>query len=282
MDLFDFLIALPFLWYLGVPLLIKSTMKIHARPGAQPVTPRYLPDDVKDYLDDVGPKLSSLGFEPVACFVMENPATPNVTPHVQLWVNRRTGQMASANVFVVKHPGDKPTEIKTHVEFVTKLSNGPAIATNNAADLGAFKKTSACDTLSATRLKEVAHLHRLHTWREGKLGAAPGVERFVPAPGAELAWFADAYEDSIVRQVGTGYLQVVAGETTIYQPTLRGAYMMTWGQMWPMKGLRRSAEDRRAEEQVRQCAAAGNVTVPPTVRVTNNPPQRGPQHRKAA
>ena len=282
MDLIDFLIALPFLWYLGVPLLIRQTMKIHARPGMQPVTPRFLPDDVKDYFEEVGPKLAALGFEPVACFVAENPASPNITPHVQLWISRRNGQMASANVFIVKHSGDKPPTIKTHLEFVTKLSTGPAIVTNNAADLGAFKKTPASDTLYATRLLDPAQLHRLHTWREIKLGAGPGVERFVPAAGAELAWFADAYEESIVRQVGTGYLQVVAGDVTAYQPTFVGAYRMTWAQMWPMKGLRRRAEDRRADAQIQQCAAAGQVAVPENIRITSTRSERGPSRRRAA
>jgi hypothetical protein len=279
MDLMDLLIALPALWYLGVPLLIKSTMKINARPALTPVTPKFLPEDVKDYFDEVAPKLSSLGFEPVACFVVEN-SMPNVTPHVQLWFNRRAGQMATANFVIAKQPGDKPPVIKTHLEFLTKMADGPSIATNNSAEVGAFKKTAACETVSATRLKDPAHLHRLHAWRETKLAPA-SAERFIPAAGQELAWFSEMYEESIARQVGTGYLQRNAGDPTTFQPTFHGAYVMTWAQMWPMKGLGRSAEDRRAEGQVRECAAAGEVKPPSSVRITNKQPTPGPSRRAA-
>jgi hypothetical protein len=279
MDLMHILIALPVFWYLGLPVVIKLTMKINARPPIQPVTPRYLPEDVQEYFNEVSPKLSSLSFEPVACFVMAE-SLANITPYVQLWVNRRSGQLATANLVIAKNSGDRPPTVKSHLEFLTKLSTGPAIATNNSETLGAFKKTSASDTVSASRLKDPAQLHRLHVWRESQL-AASSAERFIPAAGEELEWFADVYEESIVRQVATGYVQVEAGDPTVYHPTFHGAYMMTWAQMWPMKGLRRSAEDRRAEAMVRQCAAAGAGVAPGSVRITQTRTDRGPG-RKAA
>jgi hypothetical protein len=107
MDLLDLAIAAPVFWYLGVPLVIKSTLKINGRPALTPVSGKYLPEDVKEYFDATAPKLASLGFEPVACFVVEN-SVPNVTPHVQLWIHRQAGQMVTANVAIAKQAGDKP------------------------------------------------------------------------------------------------------------------------------------------------------------------------------
>ena len=280
MDLIHILIALPIFWYIGMPVVIKLTMKINARPEIQPATPKYLPDDVRDYLSEISPKLSALGFDPVACFTM-SASVPNVTPFVHFWVNRRTGQMATANMMITNNCGDRPPTIKQHLEFLTKLANGPAIVTNNSDTLGAFKKTPASDTVSAKRLKDPAHLHRLHGWRERKLAPA-SAERFIPAPGEELSWFADVYEESIARQVATKYVEPEAGDPTIYHPTFHGAFLMTWAQMWPMKGLRRSAEDRRAEAMVRQCAAEGNPASQPTIRITQTRDGQGGPGRKAA
>src|SRR5439155_1135269 len=201
------------------------------------------------------PKLSGLGFEPVACFTLEN-ALANVTPYVQLWVNRKGGQIASANVSIAKGGGDRPPVIKTHLEFVTKIAGagGHAIVTNNAEDLGAFARTGFSDTLGARRLKDPSQLYRLHVWRESQQADA-SAERFVPAPRDELNWFADVYEESIVRQLRTGLLRKDSGDVSVFVPTLLGAYRMTWAQQAPFKGLRRTAEDRRAEEMIRRCAA---------------------------
>jgi hypothetical protein len=264
------LIGIPVLAYFGLPLVIKSTLRINARPALNPLTPAHAPDDVQEYFASVGPKLSGLGFEQAACFSMEN-STPNTTPYVSLWINRKTGQAATANVIIAKN-GDRPPVVKSHVEFCTKLADGPAVNTTNSADLGAFKKTKSSDTISATRLQDPGNLYRLHTWRESKL-ASQSAERFLPAAGTEAQWFADLYEESIVRQVATGYLQCDPNDPSVYTPTLAGAYAMTWAQLPPMKQMNRSAEDRRAESQIRQASSA-SLTPAANVKVTSQLPQR--------
>lgn len=259
------------LWYLGVPLLIKQNLRINSRPALTPLTPTNLPDDAQEYFNSAAPAMQSLGFEKSACFIMEN-SIPGVTPHVQMWTNHKTGQYATANVIISKS-GDKPPTIKKHVEFLTKLADGMAILTNNSSELGAFKKTDASDTVSATRLADINHLYRLHAWRDAKLGG-PSAPRFLPNPGSEMQWFGDANQESIERQIATGYLQQDSGDPSIYTPTLMGAYMMTWSQQWPMKSMRRSSEDKRAEVQIGEAAAARQAP-PASVRITSDrPPAR--------
>ena len=263
--------VLGLLYYFAVPLLIKAKMRINARPGMNPVTPGNLPDDAQEYFNAVGGQFSTLGFEQAACFIVEN-SVPGVTPYVQLWINRKTGQAASAN-FIIARSGDRPPTIRRHVEFVTRIAEGIAIQTNNSQTLGAFKKTSAADTLSAARLCDPARLYLLHCWRERELAGALA-QRYLPRPGGEMQWFADAYEESIARQVGTGYLQRDASDPTLYTPSTIGAYAMTWAQQFPMKQMRRSAEDRRAESQMRQAVAARPISTPSSVRITHQPPTR--------
>jgi hypothetical protein len=174
--------------------------------------------------------------------------------------------------------------IKTHLEFVTKITGagGHAIVTNNAEDLGAFATTTFSDTLSARRLKDPSQLYRLHAWRESQQADAMA-ERFVPAPRDELSWFADVYEESIVRQVATGYVTKDPRDVTVFVPTLMGAYRMTWAQQWPFKEMRRSIEDRRAEEMMRRCAAekSHETPSPRPARVTSVRPAPGVDRRAA-
>ena len=264
-------IAAAAVWYFGVPLLIKQNLRINSRPALTPVTPTNLPDDAQEYFNAAAPAMQSLGFEKSVCFIMDN-SVPGVTPHVQMWMNHKTGQCATANVIISKS-GGKPPTIKKHVEFLTKIAGGMAIMTNNSHELGAFKKTNASDTLSATRLADITHLYRLHTWRDAKL-AGESAPRFLPNPGSEMQWFGDANQESIERQVATGYLQQDASDPSIYTPTVTGAYMMTWSQQWPMKSMRRSSEDKRAESQIREAIAA-KIAPPSSVRITSDrPPAR--------
>src|SRR2546421_11241995 len=101
--------VLVLLYYFAVPLLIKAKMRIIARPGMNPVTPGNLPDDAQEYFNAVASQFSTLGFEQAACFVVDN-SVAGVTPYVQLWVNRKTGQAASAN-FIIARSGDRPPPI---------------------------------------------------------------------------------------------------------------------------------------------------------------------------
>jgi hypothetical protein len=277
MTLVYLIIALPFFVYLGLPLVIKATLKLNARPTLQPFTPKYVPEIAREYFEEVVPKLTALGFEQEACFSIEN-AVPNVTSHVSLGINRKSGQAVIATVMVTAPQGDKPPMVKNHIEFLTKLASGQSITTSNSVDLNAFKATGESDALSAPRLQDPAQLYQLHQWRDSKLGSA-SAERFLPAQGNAQAWFADGYEESIARQVRTGYVSPSASDPTLYSPTIQGAYAMTWGQLPPMKQMRRSAEDKRAEQQVRQ---AGTKPIPaPAVKITHERPAPTPA-RKAA
>ena len=272
MTLLYFLVGAALLMYVGMPLVIRNTLKINARPGMAPVTPSYLGDDVREFFDACEPKLAALNFERTDVFTVEQ-ATPGVTSHVALWINRAAGQAAAVTVMIASK-GDKPNQVKRYVEFLTRVEEGVSVTTNNSADLGAFKKTAASDTLSAQRLQDVANLYRLHLWRERQF-AGSATPRVLPSRGHELAWFADLLEESIKRQLGTGYLQLAPGEETVYVPTMHGAYLMTWGELPPMKSIRRSNEDKRANDQIRQAAKIPAGAPPTNVRVVTLPPPPG-------
>ena len=281
MTLIYLLVGIALLAYFGLPLMIKSTLRINARPVMALATSTLLGDDVREYFDACAAKFEQLKFERVATFTIEQ-ATPNVTSHVTLWMNRAAGQAAVANV-MISRSGDKPNQVKRYVEFLTRVRDGVSVTTNNSSELGAFKRTTHADSLSAQHVPDVAHLYRLHLWRDGQI-AGLTAPRALPAPGSEMPWFADLFEESIKRQLDTGYL-MFAGDG-IYLPTVRGAYMMTWGQLFPMNAIRRGTEDKRAEAQIRN-AASIPFTPPGNVRVVLDSPRDGggrttPPMRKVA
>lgn len=274
MTLLYLVVGIVLLAYVGMPLLIKTTLKINARPTMSPASPRDLEADVRAYLDACAPKLSVLRFEQAALFTAEQ-ATPGVTSHVALWINRSAGQAAAATV-MISRGGDKRDRVKRYVEFLTRVQAGVSVTTNNSSELGAFKQTAASDTLSAQHVPDLSHLYRLHLWRDRQI-AGTSAPRCLPAAGDELTWFANLFEESIKRQLDTGYLQF-AGDG-IYVPTTQGAYLMTWGELPPMKSLRRRSEDKRAEKQVEQAAAVPVTPPPATIRIVTDTPRLGGSHR---
>jgi hypothetical protein len=63
--------------------------------------------------------------------------------------------------------------------------------------------------------------------------------------GNVVKYVADAVLDRSFRdQVGTGYL---AEDSDGYRPTIPGALIMTWKELWPIKSIRRWQERRSAE-----------------------------------
>jgi hypothetical protein len=261
MTLLYLAIGLAALAYLGLPLVIKSTLKINSRPGMNPVSEQFLPSEVQEFVTEVAPKLAALGFERAAMFSVEG-STPNTKPHVALWVNRSAGQWAAANVIATTQ-GEQPPKIVRYVEFVTRVEDreGTSVTTGNSTELGSFKPLPGHDSVSAPRLKEPATLYKLHQWRESKLLLA-SAKRAMATPGNELATYAQWFEESIQLQIGAGFLQADASDPTLYTPTLMGAYRMTWDQLPPMKGMKRAASDKRAEEQIRQAIKTSNAPAP--------------------
>ena len=63
--------------------------------------------------------------------------------------------------------------------------------------------------------------------------------------GNALRYVAKAVlEETFRDQVGTGYL---AEESTGFRPSVKGAWIMAWQELWPIKSIRRQRERRRAE-----------------------------------
>src|SRR5439155_9841909 len=164
-----------------------------------------------------------------------------------------------------------PVKIKKYLEFSTKMADGMAIMTNNSTTVGSFKKTPTADSLYAGMVQEPARLYRLHVYRESIL-TKRGAARFMPAAGEELNMFAEGYEYSIRRQVGTGYFRDDGG-SGVYCPSLRGAFAMTWAQLPPMNAMRAAKEKSRAEDQL-QAVAAAPLSPPTNVPISQKTPYR--------
>jgi hypothetical protein len=261
------IIALAILFYAIAPLIVLSTMKLKQHPTILSVPVEQLPQEAYEYFAATAPGLIQCGFEVVA-YIHIPDQVPNAQAYLSLWINRGAGQCATA---VTIYAG-QVLPVKTYLEFLTKVTDGIAVLTNNAADLPSFKKVKSKDVARVPQLQDPCDVYRVQLAREARL-LAPADTRYLPAPGDEVQSLAEGGLYELLRQARVGWLkQMPDGD---FRPRLHSAYVMTLGELPPFKQLRRFFANRAAEREI-QLAAARQPAAPSNVRITHESPYRSP------
>lgn len=230
------------LYYLLTPWLIYTQQRMTADPRVVmfDLDQQRPPERTAKYLEEAGETLLGLGYEPSPCVALADPM-PNVRAVLQVWIqpDQRDAAMVSAIFGVNPYPGGN---ISIHyVEFFTRFASDEVavVQTNNTATLSAFPARPSDLTFKFPQVTNVGRLERLHQ----KL-----VDRHAPASrkvvalvdqfhGDLKAYLRHVLTDGYRHQETTGYLRY-DDYGCCWRPTLRGAYLMAWGQMWPMIALR--------------------------------------------
>lgn len=237
--------------YLVTPILIRFSQKYNSHPKFQPVALATLPPPAAQYLWTCQQALESEGFTTVAHLAWENSA-PNVFPLLTLYMNRQTGVKAiTAAFYVVSAQGAKLTTCYT--EFITRYEDGLVLQTSNNGTFGTSQHGPKQKTL---RLPEMQNPHELYAIHRRMAGIATAIEP-LPPPGMEISAQEQRIVEDFNEQVGFGRLSLdtAAG---VYRPTWKGAYLMTWSQLWPMKNIRKSQERTKSRIILKELEASSS------------------------
>lgn len=248
-------LALP---YVIGPFLIRRNVTHQTEPELVPFPPDLpsLPDDVAATFAAATHQLGAVGFEVLSGFGLPR-QMPNVKAVVLLLANRATKDMAMATA--IYGEAADGTRLQTHyVEIVSTFRDDTVVQTNNCDQLSAFRTRPPLYTTQFPQVADAARLFRLHT----ALGRryAPAAGKTMPLDeefgGDAQAYLAAALREELDRQILTGYMtrDDAAG---LYYPTLKGAYLMTWGELFPFKQLRRLRRDRKAKVLFAELEAEG-------------------------
>lgn len=233
--------------YVLGPILIFFTLRFRMPPTVVAVDPRVhpLPAEARNYLAEAYRGLTSEGFELLSTMLLPD-LVPNVKTLFAMYTNRATSDMAMSAIIVAQSGAGG--ELKTsYVEFVRRFDDGVVVQTNNSAELSAFKRMPGEFTTKFWQIRDIRQLYGLHQ----RL-----VERFrqrgQPVNRLDAEYGGDAVryvakavlEETFRDQVGTGYL---AEDSSGFRPSLKGAWIMAWQELWPIKGIRRWRERRCAE-----------------------------------
>jgi hypothetical protein len=247
--------------YIGGPLLIWFTFRIRGVPAVRPVDVNEMPPQVYEHFGRTAPTLADLGFELVTYLHMTK-QVDNLQSYFALWVNVCTGQ--SAGAIVIFGP-----RLVRYVEFQTTSADGTIVETGNSTEVGCFRKLPHKKSMHAVGECDLQRLYRLHQIREAKY-IGTHEERFLPLPGTEVEQILRETDLELRWQMRAGFFHACE-QMTIYTPTLLGAILMTWTQLFPISQFRRYLQRRRARLEMEQGEAVG-ISPPAKVAITHRSP----------
>lgn len=235
------IVAFAAFMYLVMPGVIRFNQKISAAPVFEPVDLATLPPAAAQYLWACQQALEAEGFQTISYMTWAN-SIPNVFPYLALLFNRTNNVKATVTaLYVVTSEGAK---LKTsYVEIGTRYEDGTTILTNNTKTLNSFKPTAKQNNL---RLPNIENPHELYAIHLKRMAAINSSTEPLPAPGTEMAVQVGRMVESMEDQVGFGRFYLDRN-LNMYRPTWKGAYLMTWGLLPPMKALRESKERAKGQ-----------------------------------
>ena len=246
-----FWLWVPLAIYALAPILIKFSMKTQGAPQLLAVDPAQWPPQIAETLRRHEYDLYNMGFEISDRLAMPN-AMPNTSTILTMLVNRTSGEKAM--ITAIFGTANGITTLGTlYVEFSSRYPDGRCFDTINSPKLSSF---ACAPTDVKTRVPQVqnsADLLRVHRFMLRKHNAQ-GQPVTYP-PGGARNYLLRVWREGFEEQVKFGRFQHRAGNDT-FVPSWKGAYLMTWGELWPVTVIRRQQMLRRAAEVWTQVQAA--------------------------
>jgi hypothetical protein len=255
--IFTVAIGIAVFLYFIAPLIILFTQRMKADPALLEIDTRTLPAKAWEYLYNNVQAVINVGFKPIAYLAMPSPVT-NVRTYLALLVNPDTDDMAMVTTIFAD---DGFTENSTlYVEYSTKFQSGRMFDTMNSKVLQSFPASALTKRTQTPSVKDPGELFRLHQWVMAQNGAnEPKVKYDFNEPPP--AFIKRILNESYEKQVKRGWLTYSPAAAS-FRPSFVGAYMMTWGLLWPISMIRtmmRNSEEAKVLQQFR--GGGGGVRV---------------------
>lgn len=222
------------LYFLGTPLLILLSQKFSANPQCNELQLHTLEPAISTFIMEKTRALFELGFDEPVLVHMPNP-TPGVAVYLVMLINRAAGDKAMVTALI-----SEASSLRTcYVEFSTRYVDDQVVDTLNSADISAFVPGEKIIRSQAPSVTDLSELYRLHQYLLRKNGNSG--KKMVYDEGQAIAYLKEyALKKTYNEQVSKGWLRYAA-DGDCYRPTIKGAYLITWGLLQPIKYFRELA-----------------------------------------
>jgi len=253
------LVLLPY--WLG-PILIHATQRSSASPKFDPYDParHVVPPSINTALGESEAALVASGFTKVGDFFQVG-FMKNMTSRVGLFEKPATRQQA---IIAGMYMDMEPTKLLAHyVEIYGKFTDGRTLLVNNSPVLSAYAPVAGKTSEQFPDVRDPKRLVVLHERLLKRMGP-PESRAPIDRSGDAAAYLSKALVRELESQIPTGYLRLDRAANA-YRPTIKGALVMTWGQLPPVSTIRKSRMRRRAAELMTSLGVTGTDASPATV-----------------
>jgi hypothetical protein len=161
-------------------------------------------------------------------------------------VHRQNKDAAFATAAYAQTP--QGTHLQTaHLEITTRFRDGALVSTTNRSMIGAFPPRPRQTKTQASMVPEGDRLYRLHEFVLKDIPSSAGkILRLDEEFGGDLvAYMRCSMLEELQDATAAGYMYRSPVEA-VYRATWKGAFLMTWSQLWPLKAIKRAQLQRSA------------------------------------
>jgi hypothetical protein len=244
--LFGIVVSFPLI---GAPLLIKWRQWVRANPTLEPIDPgsEEVPLRVAESIAETEPKLESIGFRSLGHFRTEDlgPAAATFVTLLESATGPRTAQFFT--IFAARGPFRK---VATVLAFRTEFTDGTSLFTGNSRIASAFPRVQIREgSMSFPTIEDPRRLYDIHEASVAHY-ASDGipVEPDIQDP-AEFLRSSNRRELAGLAELG--YLRLDE-ERQVYRFTWKGAFLVAWRLVWPVRSMRQMLRRRKAARMLRE------------------------------
>jgi hypothetical protein len=244
--------------YLLVALYVYAPLKVRQKE-VKPLDVRFdsieipdLPADVSEAFFRASRDLAAAGFRAIGTVGRHHPESVSGS-FVSIWVNPSVND--AAQIIGVRTPSPMGGyKVVTLVTFRTEFKDRTEIWTSNSRSPGVFPRDPLASSIRCPGVWDCALLYRFHRARVQRdaRGRIPTLERTTDPAEVMRAEHTQTFE----RLVGAGYY-VLNTSARRYEPTLMGAYLMTYKLLPPFKQIQKLRRDRLADRTLRELGFGG-------------------------
>ena len=236
--------------WIVTPLKLKQTHWTTADPKYEPfdLQSEQTPQPVTESVAAISPQLESLGFTNRGHFRISG-SVPNGGTHVTLFENRQSRQYAKLfSTFTTA--GELRTVRTTALAFFTDFDDGLTLATANNKTRPLTPRIRAHPgSLAVPWIGDPRRLYEIHNACITHFGN--GASRVNIPIKDPIDFLRKSHRKETAKFADCGYYHLDE-DAQIYRLTWRGAILMTWKLLWPIKPIRAAFALRRSARMLHE------------------------------
>ena len=238
--------------YVSVPLQFRKSLWFAERLFER-VSDEAFPLEIEQRVTDPSEELATMGFRAVGLFLMTKPRGRIESVYLLVLVNHQTADIVYISTLLAR-AGSGPHRGRASFMFFRPFVDRTCIATGNGVSKSIFRRSQDAGPLMLSDLSDLqklysVHVARCHRYQGGRVAVVPD-EVDIDAE------FQRAVTEDREDQMLKGYLERTESPVG-YQPTLKGAFVWGWQELWPLKNLNRFAERRRVDRELKLLGFGG-------------------------